>query len=66
VPRHTPKSARGRRKIREVLGEFHAGALRSSSGAKVRNPKQATAIALSEALAAEDVARAIGRRRRRK
>lgn len=38
-------------KIRKVMGEFKAGALKSSSGQKVKNPKQAVAIALSEAKA---------------
>ncbi len=37
------------RKVRKVMGEFTEGKLKSSSGAKVKNPKQAVAIALSEA-----------------
>ena len=36
-------------KIRRVMGEFREGSLKSSSGQKVKNPKQAVAIALSEA-----------------
>ena len=36
-------------KIRRVMGEFKEGSLKSSSGQKVKNPKQAVAIALSEA-----------------
>ena len=36
-------------KIRTVMQEFKSGDLRSSSGKKVTNPKQAIAIALSEA-----------------
>lgn len=36
-------------KVRKVMREFKAGKLKSSSGAKVKNPKQAIAIALSEA-----------------
>jgi hypothetical protein len=36
-------------KVRKVLGEFKEGSLKSSSGQKVKNPKQAVAIALSEA-----------------
>jgi hypothetical protein len=36
-------------KIRKVLGEFKAGALKSSSGEKVTNERQALAIALSSA-----------------
>jgi hypothetical protein len=36
-------------KVRKVMKEFQSGALKSSSGQKVKNPKQAIAIALSEA-----------------
>lgn len=36
-------------KIRKVLREFKAGTLKSSSGEKVTNQRQALAIALSEA-----------------
>ena len=36
-------------KIRRVMGEFREGSLKSSSGQKVKNPKQAVAIALSVA-----------------
>ena len=36
-------------KIRTVMKEFKSGDLKSSSGKKVTNPKQAIAIALSEA-----------------
>jgi Family of unknown function (DUF6496) len=39
----------GTGKIRKVLREFGHGALKSSSGRKVRSRKQAVAIALSEA-----------------
>jgi hypothetical protein len=40
----------GRRaKIRKVMNEFKAGTLKSSSGEKVTDPRQAMAIALSEA-----------------
>ena len=38
-----------RKKVGKVLSEFKAGKLRSGSGAKVKNRKQAVAIALSEA-----------------
>ena len=38
-------------KVGKVMGEFKAGELKSSSGAKVTNPKQAIAIGLSEARA---------------
>lgn len=36
-------------KLRKVLREFKAGTLKSSSGKKVTNQRQALAIALSEA-----------------
>mgnify|MGYP003337782145 CR=1 FL=1 len=36
-------------KVRTVMHEFKAGELKSSSGKKVTNPKQAVAIAMSEA-----------------
>ena len=36
-------------KIKRVMREFKEGSLKSSSGQKVKNPKQAIAIALSEA-----------------
>ena len=35
-------------KVKKVMGEYKAGTLKSSSGDKVTNPKQAIAIALSE------------------
>lgn len=37
------------KKIEKVMGEYKRGKLKSSSGDKVKNPKQAIAIALSEA-----------------
>jgi hypothetical protein len=37
------------RKIHKVMHEFKEGSLKSSNGSKVKNPKQAIAIALSEA-----------------
>ena len=37
------------RKVTKVMREFKQGSLRSSSGEKVTNPKQAIAIGLSEA-----------------
>lgn len=40
---------KGDAKISEVMGEFKDGKLKSSSGDKVTNRKQAVAIALSEA-----------------
>jgi hypothetical protein len=36
-------------KIGKVMGEYKEGSLKSSSGKKVSNPKQAMAIAMSEA-----------------
>jgi hypothetical protein len=36
-------------KVKRVMHEFKVGSLKSSSGKKVTNPKQAVAIALSEA-----------------
>lgn len=43
------RKGKGQRKIGKVMGEFKRAKLRSSSGKKVTNPKQAIAIALSEA-----------------
>ena len=37
------------RKMKAVIGEYKRGQLRSRSGARVRSPKQAVAIGLSEA-----------------
>ena len=36
-------------KVKKVMGEYKWGKLKSSSGKKVKNRKQAIAIALSEA-----------------
>lgn len=46
-----PKTAKqaGKNKIEKVMGEFKNGDLKSSSGANVKDRKQAVAIALSEA-----------------
>lgn len=38
-----------KKKVEKVMGEFKSGDLKSSSGDQVTNPKQAIAIALSEA-----------------
>lgn len=46
---HLGPRARGDAKVEKVMGEFKAGTLRSSSGAKVTKLSQAKAIALSEA-----------------
>ena len=37
------------KKVKKVMHEMHEGKLKTSSGKKVTNPKQAVAIALSEA-----------------
>jgi hypothetical protein len=39
----------GKEKVGKVMKEFQSGKLKSSSGNKVTNPKQAVAIAMSEA-----------------
>ena len=46
---YPPKKKKGQTKIRKVMGEFKRGTLRSSSGEKVTDRKQAVAIAMSEA-----------------
>lgn len=43
------KKSKGQGKIHKVMEEYKSGSLRSSSGSKVTNRKQAIAIALSEA-----------------
>jgi hypothetical protein len=45
------KEAKGKSKVKKVMGEFKAGDLHSGSkkGPVVTNPKQAIAISLSEA-----------------
>ena len=43
------KKGNGQKKVAKVMREFKAGKLKSSSGQKVTNPKQAMAIGLSEA-----------------
>jgi len=43
------KMSKSQKKIGKVMGEYKAGKLKSSSGKKVNNPKQAIAIAMSEA-----------------
>jgi hypothetical protein len=46
-----PKSPRAKSKVKKTMGEFKAGTLHSGSkkGPKVSNPKQAIAIALTQA-----------------
>jgi Family of unknown function (DUF6496) len=43
------KKGRGQAKVGKVMSEYKAGSLKSSSGQKVKNRKQAIAIAMSEA-----------------
>jgi hypothetical protein len=43
------KMTKSQKKIGKVMGEYKEGKLKSSSGKKVSSPKQAIAIALSEA-----------------
>lgn len=43
------KKEKGKKKVEKVMHEFKEKKLKSSSGAKVKNKKQAVAIALSEA-----------------
>lgn len=45
----TPNTKKTQRKVAKVMREFHSGKLKSSSGKKVTNPKQAAAIGYSEA-----------------
>ena len=50
----TKKKAAASKKVGKVMHEFKTGNLKSSSGQKVTNPKQAIAIGLSEARAEGD------------
>ena len=43
------KQSKADAKVSKVMREYKGGSLRSSSGQKVTNPRQALAIALSEA-----------------
>lgn len=43
------KQPKGQKKVHKVMSEFKAGGLKSSSGGKVTNRKQAVAIAMGEA-----------------
>lgn len=43
------KKKNGQKKVATVMREYSKGKLKSSSGQKVTNPRQAKAIALSEA-----------------
>lgn len=43
------KKSKGEKKISKVMREYGKGKLKSSSGQKVTNPRQAKAIAMAEA-----------------
>jgi hypothetical protein len=43
------KPTKAQKKVEKVMSEYSTGTLKSSSGKKVTNRKQAVAIALSEA-----------------
>jgi len=45
----TKKPTKGQKKVEKVMSEYKSGTLKSSSGKKVTNRKQAIAIAMSEA-----------------
>jgi Family of unknown function (DUF6496) len=57
-----PPYPKGTAKIEKAQNEFKAGTLKSSSGQKVTNPKQAVAIGLSEQRAQEGMS---GKKRKR-
>lgn len=46
---HKPKLGTGEKKFRRVMNEYKRGELKTSHGTIVENPKQAVAIAFSEA-----------------
>lgn len=48
------ETPRQQRKVAAVMHEFKEGQLKSSAGQKIRNPRQAIAIALHEAGASRD------------
>jgi hypothetical protein len=49
IPKAILRTKKAKEKVAEVMREFKRGTLRSSSGHKVKDRKQAIAIALSEA-----------------
>lgn len=49
MAKRTKVGKKGQAKVSKVMREFHAGKLKSGSGKKVTNPKQAAAIGYSEA-----------------
>jgi len=55
----TLSSPKGTDKIKKVMKEFKKGELKTSSGQKVKNPKQAVAIALSEQRAEEKTGKGV-------
>ena len=60
------KNVHGKAKVGIVMGEFKRGTLRSGSGQHVTNPKQAIAIAMSEAGMSHDKTHAHGNHKRKK
>ena len=52
MPAKKSTGEKGQQKVHKVMDEFKHGELRSSSGQKVEDRKQAIAIGLSEARAA--------------
>jgi hypothetical protein len=62
-----PRQAKDQKEtVARVMHEFKEGVLRSSSGDKVKNPKQAIAIGLSEAGASDQQSPKQNARQRRK
>jgi hypothetical protein len=49
MPKMTTPKRKGKSKVSKVMHEFKEGTLKSGSGKKVTNRKQAVAVALSEA-----------------
>jgi Family of unknown function (DUF6496) len=49
MPKMTTQKRKGKAKVSKVMHEFKEGTLKSGSGKKVTNRKQAVAVALSEA-----------------
>jgi hypothetical protein len=49
VPAKKSANDKGKQKVEKVMHEYKQGQLKSSTGQKVTNPKQAIAIGLSEA-----------------
>ena len=60
-----PKSPKAKRKVAVVMSEFKDKELKSSSGDKVTNPKQAIAIALSEASRVTSTKRTGGKKKKK-